>query len=596
MLSYLLAILFVALAYLIGAIPVAYLVVYAVKRVDIRTVGSGNVGATNAGRYLGFRYFLLVFLLDLAKGLIPTLSFPVLLAEATGQHLHGLDVFVALATILGHNYPVYLKFRGGKGVATSLGALCALDTAASAGSFASFVVFLVITRYVSLSSLGGGLVFLVLHFLGVKEPWSRGEIVMSVATIGLLGMLFVRHRKNLARVVAGTEPKVSFRKPKPPPAAACAFLLVLVLLGAGTGVAYYSSRPAVLDCGDFELRAAGQLRTGHQRADRLAFADAGKLLAVTCPRYNRVVLYRVEPGPSLKLVRDVSLEGRPVDVRSSRDSFFVLARPSNDARHLEPAWWQRIDFEGNPQGTKVRVGYDPDDMAIGDDDRVACVLLSGNAEGETNRPSPSLRVFDLRDPATPRLRGEVFFDQPGDDPYRLACDPSFQRAAVSLRGTRTIAWIDLSDRDRPRLVRRSTLPGFATPGSLVFLGADKLLVADDDCGTAWSLGFESDRSCRVPFQSTVRDIAVVTRPAEDKQALRQFYIATDPRCSALEVFEQGTAQSLGELALRSSGKLGRILPVSLAHAQDVVAVADRSGGVHVIELRRKDRPGHRSER
>ena len=116
-----LATLAVVAAYLIGSIPFAYLVAYGVKGIDIRTVGSGNVGATNVGRVLGLRYFFLVFGLDLLKGLLPTLGFPYALRAATGRPIPGLEVLVALATILGHNFPIYLNFRGGKGVATKIG-------------------------------------------------------------------------------------------------------------------------------------------------------------------------------------------------------------------------------------------------------------------------------------------------------------------------------------------------------------------------------------------------------------------------------------------------------------------------------------------
>ena len=114
-------------AYLAGSIPFGYLVVYWVKGIDIRTVGSGNLGATNVGRALGFRYFLLVFLLDMLKGFLPTLGFPMLVSRLSGAAPADLPVAVALAAILGHTFPVYLKFRGGKGVATSVGTVLALD-------------------------------------------------------------------------------------------------------------------------------------------------------------------------------------------------------------------------------------------------------------------------------------------------------------------------------------------------------------------------------------------------------------------------------------------------------------------------------------
>src|SRR5262249_1169103 len=151
---------------------------------------------------LGFRFFVFVFVLDVLKGFLPTYGFPKLVAEATGHRLPELAVVVALATILGHNFPIYLRLRGGKGVATRLGALLALDPIACAAAAVGFFVILLATRYVSLSSLGGGLVFLVAHFAKLANPWERTHITMSVVTIALVVLLFVRHRHNLARVWA----------------------------------------------------------------------------------------------------------------------------------------------------------------------------------------------------------------------------------------------------------------------------------------------------------------------------------------------------------------------------------------------------------
>jgi glycerol-3-phosphate acyltransferase PlsY len=195
--------------YFLGAIPFAYLIVRARKGIDIRTVGSGNVGATNAGRILGFRYFLLIFGLDLLKGLFPTLLLPRLVEQLTGSPgPPTLPVFIALATILGHNFPVYLGFKGGKGVATSFGALLALDPVSSLSALATFVVVLLVTRFVSMSSILGAVAFAGVHFSRVERPWSRDELPMSLVTILLVVMLVVRHRTNLVRIARGTESKV----------------------------------------------------------------------------------------------------------------------------------------------------------------------------------------------------------------------------------------------------------------------------------------------------------------------------------------------------------------------------------------------------
>src|SRR5262245_49604166 len=167
-------------SYLIGAIPFGYLVYYAVKGVDIRTVGSGNIGATNVGRNLGFRYFVVVLALDALKGFLPTFGLPLGLKSVGATTTGDLPVFLGLAAILGHNFPVYLHFKGGKGVATSLGALLALDPVACAAAAAGFFLLFVLTRYVSLASIVGSLAFVVSHFVRVVDPWSRENRAMSL--------------------------------------------------------------------------------------------------------------------------------------------------------------------------------------------------------------------------------------------------------------------------------------------------------------------------------------------------------------------------------------------------------------------------------
>jgi glycerol-3-phosphate acyltransferase PlsY len=198
-------------AHLIGALPCAYLIVRWRKGIDIRTVGSGNVGATNAGRLLGFRYFLLVFALDFAKGFLPTWGLPRLVHAWGGAVEPWLPVAVAVAAILGHNFPIYLGFRGGKGVATSLGAISALDPIACAAAVAGFAVCLLATRMVSASSIVGALALVGTHFARTDRPWSRENLALSVALLGLLTMLIIRHRKNFLRIAAGTEPRVPLR-------------------------------------------------------------------------------------------------------------------------------------------------------------------------------------------------------------------------------------------------------------------------------------------------------------------------------------------------------------------------------------------------
>ena len=543
----------VASAYLIGSIPFAYLIVYIVKRVDIRTVGSGNVGATNAGRLLGFRYFVLIFALDLLKGLLPTILLPALVHRA-GLPVGGLDVAVGLAAILGHNFPVFLRFRGGKGVATSLGALIALDPAASAAMAAAAAVFLVVTRYVSLSSVLGGLVFVAVHFIRVDRPWSPPERAMSALTWLLLGMVIVRHRANFRRIRAGTEPKVRFGRRRGRVWVAGMILLVLAGL-AGLGLARYSSMPNAAEAGPFRLAEVARIATGHQRAGRLAFADGGAILAVTCPRYNRLVLYRVTAENRLDLAHDVELDGRPVAVVPIGAKLYVLQRPEGDRRHVEPGFLRAYGLDGRPAGERVGVGYYPDDMAISADGSTAFVLSSGSAEGGEHRGPPSLEVIDL---AGGRPTATVAVGVIANDPVRLILSEKGTHAAIVLGDGATVG-VDLRDPAHPAVSGRvqagGDLPWISRSG-------DEAIVIGGP-GEAIRLGNQ-------PY--------LLDAPA-DGSALR---VVGCPASSAAPL-------RLGAIALRGPANFGSVRPTALAYSADrgLAAVANRSGGVHLIEVVRR---------
>lgn len=580
-----LATLFVLASYLVGAIPFGYLTAKWLGGIDIRALGSGNIGATNVGRVMGFRFFALVFAFDLAKGLVPTWGFPLLLAHHTGRPAPpDVPVLVALAAILGHNFPVYLRFQGGKGVATSLGALLALDPVAAVASAGGFTVFLLITRYVSLSSILGGLVFFAAHFLRVEHPWARGERALSVVTVGLLLLLIVRHRKNFARIAAGTEPKVSMRRkrptkppedpmPKPPdepkstpPAGriAASWLVALAatvaLAVGGLTIAKRLTRRDPLRIGHSTIAEVARAGTGHQRAERVAFADGGRLLAVTCPRYNRLVLYRVTNGDRLELSRDVSLAGHPVAVCPTADRLYVLQRPPGDERHVQPGWWEAFDFRGERVGERVVVGFYPDDMVLAPDGRHAFVLTSGRAEGSADRAAPALEVYPL---SGPNPIGRVTFDVPRDDPARITLSDSGRAAVVTLLGTGTSASIDLVDPARPRLIGRAPLPASGPP---------------------------------YPSQGPEDAIVMPGSPGREAVSVRlvglgDCLVTTLPHDSGIEVARtrDGRTEVLGRLVVRG-GMLGtgKVRPTGIAYSpsRGLIALANRSGGVHLIAVRR----------
>lgn len=185
-----------AASYLVGSIPAAYLVVRQAAGVDVRTVGSGNVGATNASRVLGFKGGAAVFVLDMLKGLLAALVIAPLCipgASATARLACGL------AAVIGHNFPVFLKFRGGKGVSTTAGALIAtmplVTLIAAVIGFAAFKLW----RFVSLASLcaAASVPLLQLAFGHPPRQVALGAL--------LAGLIIARHHQNIRRLLDGTE-------------------------------------------------------------------------------------------------------------------------------------------------------------------------------------------------------------------------------------------------------------------------------------------------------------------------------------------------------------------------------------------------------
>ncbi len=564
-----LEILAVTLGYLIGAVPTAYVLVRTVKGIDIRTLGSGNVGATNAGRVLGAWGFVTVFVIDLLKGLLPTWGLPVAVRTLAGEWVPSLPVLVGVAAILGHNFPIYLKFKGGKGVATSLGVVLALDPRAAEAAAFAFVVILLVTRIVSISSLLAGMVFVTAHFALIDDPWSRDQVVLSVALLLLLALLVFRHRTNLVRIARGNEPRVSFGPKVRPPSGRIGIGLVIVLLvlAVGTLIIQRTRQPAELHCGRFSLVVTDRAKTGHQRAERVAFLDRGRLVAVTCPRYDRLVLFQVTDEDTLTQFRDVKLSGKPVALWPTPDQLYVLQRPSGDARHLVPGFWQVFDFQGHELGSKFPVGYDPDDLVLIAGGRVALVLLSGHAEGETNRSDPSLVAIDLQANGQPRIVSEVLFDHPRDDPDALNLSRRETHAAVVLRGTEQIAGIDLADPLHPRITGRVPLAERKMP-YVSISGDDQILM---------------------PVRSDRHAIAI-TEPRkadEDSTETRRYLACTRPDASAIEVASLLNGRSLGCLPVRGPGNLGTVIPMALGYSpeRNRLALADRSGGVHLIAIR-----------
>ena len=195
--------LLVVAAFVVGSIPTGLIIAKQVAGVDVRTVGSGNVGATNVSRALGGKWFFVVFALDAAKGVAPVLLFPGIAGHPGSEWLRAA---CGLAAVLGHVFSPFLQFKGGKGVATGAGATAALWWPVVLGAFVVFMVVLTIFRYVSLASVccAFSLAPFALAFGAPPPVVVCGVVVASV--------VIARHRTNLGRLAAGTEPRVFARK------------------------------------------------------------------------------------------------------------------------------------------------------------------------------------------------------------------------------------------------------------------------------------------------------------------------------------------------------------------------------------------------
>jgi acyl phosphate:glycerol-3-phosphate acyltransferase len=190
-------------AYLLGSIPVGYLLVRIFRREDIRTVGSGNIGATNVLRSGGKALGAATFLLDVCKGALAVL----LAAMIAGSVLptvpqRNVEALAALFAVLGHMFPVWLHFRGGKGVATGFGVFLVAAPWAALSAITVFAIVCALTRYVSLGSILGAASFPV--FAGFMVKGERPVFFIAVqAAVALL--IIVKHHPNIRRLLAGNE-------------------------------------------------------------------------------------------------------------------------------------------------------------------------------------------------------------------------------------------------------------------------------------------------------------------------------------------------------------------------------------------------------
>ena len=188
------------LGYLFGSFPSGYLAGRIVKGIDIRSLGSGSTGATNVLRHIGKRAAITVFLIDVFKGVISILLAKYFLLNDSWQ------VAIGLSTLIGHIWPVWLNWKGGKAVATGLGIFLGLSWQVGISTLGVFIIVIALSRIVSLASVSAALSLPLIMFLSFKTS----SISLPFLLISLLAMTLViwRHRENIIRLMKGKEPRI----------------------------------------------------------------------------------------------------------------------------------------------------------------------------------------------------------------------------------------------------------------------------------------------------------------------------------------------------------------------------------------------------
>lgn len=205
--------LIVLAAYMLGSVPTGFLVAKA-RGIDIRTVGSGNIGATNVFRILGKPAGIFVLLADAAKGWLAVFVIAKLMAAwfypaAGSTAREWFAICAGVAAILGHNYTCWLHFKGGKGIATSAGVLTALVPGPLLIILSVWIIIFVLTRYVSLASIAAA-------FTLPFAAWAVGDsLTIILITAALTSLAIYRHKTNIKRLIDGTESKITLKKRMP---------------------------------------------------------------------------------------------------------------------------------------------------------------------------------------------------------------------------------------------------------------------------------------------------------------------------------------------------------------------------------------------
>jgi len=202
----------VVVSYLSGAIPFSYVAGKVFAGIDLREHGSGNLGASNTFRFLGPKIAAGVLLADIAKGFLPVYFAPMIAAGHAMPDLW-LMYLAGFFAVIGHMFSVFVNFKGGKGIATTAGVFLALSPAAFAGSFAVWLVVMLVTRIVSVASMVGSIALPLMVYLTQRFELSPDDRSLLVLSFAITAVVLIKHRTNIKRIVAGTEPVLRRHRP-----------------------------------------------------------------------------------------------------------------------------------------------------------------------------------------------------------------------------------------------------------------------------------------------------------------------------------------------------------------------------------------------
>lgn len=206
----------VLIAYLLGSLPFSVWIGKLFYGIDVREHGSGNAGTTNTLRVLGFKAAIPVLILDILKGFLAVraINFFDIPFDHDSSTFIVMKMVVGLIAVIGHIYPIFAGFKGGKGVATIFGVVIAMHWGGALAGFAVFAVTLYITRYVSLGSILGSIAFGIMDFTGELLKYGKDEsrVAMLVFSVAVPALILFTHRSNIKRLRSGTENKIRFSK------------------------------------------------------------------------------------------------------------------------------------------------------------------------------------------------------------------------------------------------------------------------------------------------------------------------------------------------------------------------------------------------